>query len=380
VSRPFGSLLPPASAELAEGLAALRNVIDVAMPLKSKHRAALPGGVARLSALLTTEREHLPPDYMARPEHLSAYLHWFLPWNVYRQGRLLQGLDLDLPAGARILDLGAGPLTFLIALWLARPDLRDRELHYLAVDRAESALRTGRTIFAAVAGEKTPWRVETTSRGPGGPGRADLLVAANLINELAADRAGRQRGPEADPQERQLMGWEKSLAPGGRLLLIEPGVRPASARLVRLRTAAIERGWHVGAPCPHQETCPLPGRRGGSWCHFTAGTEGVPRWLSSLGKAAKMPKERASLSFLLLDQPRNDEATDPNRVRIVSDDFELPGRNRGRYACSAKGLLLLRERAGSRNEQPASGDMMTVRWPDAIERDPRSHAMIIDRD
>ncbi len=214
------SLLPAPPADLVDGLARLEPVLAEAFPLKPKHRAMLPRGVAALSALLTTDREDLPRDYMARPEHLSAYLHWFLPWNVYRQGRLLAGLGLDLPDGARITDVGAGPLTFLHALWLACPDLRARKLHYEAVDRAEPALKAGRTIFAGLAGEAADrWHVVTRGGAAGGrPGTAaDLVVAANMINELDNDRSGRRRGPDVDAAERLVMGWEKMVAPGGRL-------------------------------------------------------------------------------------------------------------------------------------------------------------------
>lgn len=378
MSRPRTTLLPEPSAPLAEGLAHLRPALDAALPLRPRHRAALPGGVARLSALLTTDRDRLPADYMSRPEHLAAYLHWFLPWNVMRLGRLLQGLAPDLPAGTRILDLGAGPCTFLVALWLARPDLRDRELRYLAVDRSEPALKAGRRLFAAMAGEDAPWRLSTTRRPPRG-GRADLLVAANMVNELDADRPARQKGPDLDPMERLVADWERLLDPAGRLLVVEPGVRTAAARLVRLRAAALERGWCAVAPCPHPDTCPLPGRRGGSWCHFAADAVGAPRWLAALGKAAKLPKERVSLSFLLLNRA-GEVPPARDRVRVVSDAFALPGGRRGRYGCSGRGLVLLRSAAGPGDAGTVSGDLVRVRWPERPERDPRSRALVVDHD
>jgi len=376
---PPETILPVPSAPLAEGSAHLRSVLDAVLPLQPRHRAALPGGIARLSALLTTDRDSLPPDYMSRPEHLAAYLHWFLPWNIQRQGRLLQGLDLDLASGARILDLGAGPCTFLAALWLARPELRERELRYLAVDRAEPALKAGRRLFQTLAGEDTPWRVDTTRRAPR-RGRADLLVAANYVNELEVDRPGRRKGPDLEPMEHLVADWERLLTPAGRLLVVEPGIRTAAARLVRLRAAALARGWRTLAPCPHQETCPLPGRRGGSWCHFAADAVGTPRWLAALGKSAKLPKERVSLSFLLMVRAEAEGAPAAGRVRVASDEFALPDRRRGCYGCSGKGLVLLRSRSGRSGSTPASGDLVRVRWPAKTERDPRSRALIVDLD
>ncbi|MFO7608183.1 MAG: small ribosomal subunit Rsm22 family protein [Candidatus Krumholzibacteriia bacterium] len=374
-------LLPGPSAELVDGLARLEGLLAQAFPLRPKHRAALPGGVARLSALLTTDRDDLPRDYLARPEHLAAYLHWFLPWNLYRQGRLLAGLPLDLAAGARLVDLGAGPLTFLLALWLARPDLRGLPLRYEGVDRAEPALRAGRDLFAALAGpEGAAWEIATRRGAAGphtGPG-ADLVVAANLLNELEPERGGRRRGPDVQEHERLVLGWERMVAPGGRLLLIEPGVRPAAAQLVRLRSAALERGWRVEAPCTHAETCPLPGRRGGAWCHFACDTAGAPRWLEALGRAAKLPKERASLSFLLLQAGGDMPAAGARfRVRVVSDVFDLPAGRRGCYACGEAGLVLLTLPLRDAEFLPASGDALAVTVPEGAARDGRSGAVVV---
>ena len=367
-------LLPGPSADLVDGLVRLERAVDRAQPLKGKHRASLPGGVAELSEMLTSERDQLPPDYMSRPVHLAAYLRWFLPWNVYRQGRLLQGLPLELPAEPRVLDLGAGPLTFACALWLARPELRERPVTILAVDRSEAALKAGRQVFTALAGDDCPWRLETRGRAAGGRmgPRADLLVAANLLNELGGDRtARRKRGPDQEGDERLLESWERQLAPTGRALIIEPGARTASARLVRLRADALEHGWKVAAPCPHGAECPLPGRRSGSWCHFGCDTRGMPAWVSKLAQRARLPKDRVSLSFLLLGR-RDVDLPQDGQVRVVSDEFSLDGGGKGRYGCTADGLVVLVGRGPT-----SSGELLPLRRPDRSARDPRSGAPLV---
>ena len=371
---PGKHLLPGPSADLVDGLARLEQAVDRAQPLKGKHRASLPGGVVELSEMLTSERDRLPPDYMSRPVHLAAYLRWFLPWNVYRQGRLLQGLPLKLPPEPRVLDLGAGPMTFACALWLARPELRERPLVLLAVDRSEAALKAGRQVFAALAGPDCPWRLETRGRAAGGRmgPPADLLVAANLLNELSDERGGRRRrGPDQENDERLLESWEKQLAPTGRVLIIEPGVRTAAARLVRLRTAALEHGWRMAAPCPHAGECPLPGRRSGSWCHFGCNTGGMPAWVVKLAQRARLPKDRVSLSFLLMGR-KNIPEPNAEVVRVVSDEFALDGGGRGRYGCTAGGLVVLTGRGPT-----SSGELLALRRPDVSVRDPRSGAPLV---
>jgi len=383
-------LFPLPSAELLDGLARLPRALSAAFPLKTKHRSALPGGISRLSDYLTIDRENLPRDYMSRPEFLAAYLHYYLPWNIYRQGRLLAGLDLVLKPGAHIVDLGSGPLTFLHALWLSRPGMRQQELDYLAIDRSESALKVGRKLFDTWA-EQTSWKIQTDNQ-PAGRKKfrpADLLVMANFINEVdrgpRSGRGSRSGDKDVDSSAIQMLErWEGQVADSGAILLIEPGVRDSGRALSRIRQAALERGWRVPAPCPHAEDCPMPGQRNTPWCHFTFPTGDSPAWLSRLSHKAKLPKDRASLSFMLLTRgedppvrirPPKSPGKGCSVVRVVSEGFDLPSGKRGRYGCSERGLVLLENRRGG--SAPVPGDQVTVKWPDADRRDPKSGALAI---
>ncbi len=369
-------LFPPPSAQLTDALARLEQVLAATQPLRPKHRQALSGGIRRLSDWLTTARDERPHDYLSRPENLSAYLHFFLPWNIYRQGRLLQGLDLSLPDGARVVDLGAGPLTFLLSLWCARPHLRERTLHYTAVDRSGPALKAGEAIFAALAPE-AKWEVRTVRSIVGDrlPG-ADLLILANFLNEI---ELGRGREEDDDVFAPLLDRWAGVCAAGGRVLLVEPGTRPAARRLTALRRSALERGWTVAAPCPHGGECPQPGGGRSPWCHFTFKPEGVPYWLYELSRRARLPKDRASLSFLLLHPPGAAAADVPptDVVRVVSEAFPLPDGGSGRYACTDRGLALLSSRRPADGPGPAPGDALAVTWPARPRRDAKSGALVV---
>lgn len=385
--RPFpGDLFPPAADDLLAGLNGLPELLQELMPLKEKHRRALAGGVRRLSAFLTVERDKLPHDYMARPEFLSAYLHYFLPWNIYRQGRLLQGLDLSIRPDSVIMDFGAGPLTFLNALWLTRPHLRRHGFRYFAFDRSDPALKVGRGLFKALSeGQPDGWQVRT-ERQLGAArrhGPADLVVAGNFINELAPPRGS--GGEEASAEEVLLSRWEALLKDEAAILVIEPGTRASARQLVRLRATALAQGWNVAAPCTHAGTCPMLGNRGGSWCHFNFKPGDIPEWLFKFSRKVGLPKERASLSFLLLTRgedppvrhiavarPRGDEGP----VRVISEPFELPGGLQGRYGCSERGMVLLQDR-GLADSGPPPGSLLRVKWPAHPNRDPKSRALVI---
>ncbi|MDR2759466.1 MAG: hypothetical protein LBB78_08795, partial [Spirochaetaceae bacterium] len=119
-------------------------------------------------------------------------------------------------------------------------------------------------------------------------------------------------------------------------------------------------------------------------------TEDAPAALQTLSAAAGLPKERASLSFLLTGPvgkepkvPQGEEKTLP--VRILSDRFPLPYRSRmqegnqnryGRYGCSARGLVLVIERESRKSNKSGELVMLTLGSPD--KRDPKTGALIAD--
>lgn len=384
-SRP-GALFPQADPELARGLAKIPDLLRGIIPMKEKHRKLLATGVRRLSGFLTTERENLPSDYMTRPEYLTAYLHYFMPWNIYRQARLLQGLDFSLKSGATILDFGAGPLTFLQAMWLARPHMRGNEYTYVGFDRSESALQAGRGLFDGLSGgDNKGWKIQT-ERQLGAARKsapADLIVAGNFINELNPPRSA--HGEEVSTEDLLLHRWGGLLKPDAAILVIEPGTRSSSKQLVRLRESALTMGWNVVAPCVHEGECAMPGNRGSAWCHFNFTPVDIPEWLFKFSRKVKLPKERASLSFLLLtrgEKPPVKTAKNPRPgdghglVRVISETFDLPEQNMGRYGCSNRGLVLLQNRKNSM-PGPQPGDLLTVKWPEKNQRDQKSTAIIV---
>ncbi len=330
-----GRLFPAPGPEAASLLVEYGMVLRQVLPLRASHARDLPSAIQSLSASLTSARGAGPkPGYLSDPRMLAAYAWYFLPWNLYRLIRLVRGLALDLPDGSVVVDAGAGPLTFAQALWIAAPHLRSRPLTFVCLDRSRAALALGRELFLTLAGEQGPWRVETVREElPRLPrGGADLLVAANVLNELAARRSASLSEKAARLAESLAGG----LAPGGRLLVVEPGVRASGKLLARLRASLVdEEGLALLAPCPHPGPCPLAARGSGTWCHFTGDAVGVPDWLEALSRRSGLPKRDVSLSFLFAGGPAG--SVDPALGRVVSNPFPAPGLEGAfaRYACAA---------------------------------------------
>lgn len=364
------TLFPPLPPDLCRALEGFGPVLDKVLPLKARHRAELPGNIRRLSELLTEGREDLGRDYMGDPRTFAAYLRYFLPWNLFRLARLFTGLDLDVPDGATLADFGSGPLTVPLALWLARPALRTRKLNLVCVDRTPKPMRAGLDLFKTLAGGNPPWRITLVKGSLGQPlrERADLLVVANTLNELSWSR----REDLGDDVFRLAEFLSRAVTPNGRILVVEPGVRGSGRMLSALRAACLEFHLNPQAPCPHLRSCPMPGREPGPWCHFNFDTRGTPVWLARLTEAARLTKRNLSLSFLLLTAKHEPP---PDKVRVVSEPFDLPEGHRGQYACSARGLTLLRLPATGRPFFP--GQSLTAAFPDRPERDRKSNAVIL---
>jgi hypothetical protein len=423
--------LTSSSACLA-ALEALEGVLDEAVPLTAKHRAELRGDIRRLWEELTSEKESRSAEYLGTPPALSAYLRYFLPWNVFRLASILSNADFCLPDKAVIADIGSGPLTFPIALWISRPELREVPLTIYCMDRVERVMESGLAIFETlcmrVDGRLPPWRIELRKESFGAPlpEKAQLLTAANVFNEFFW-KDKRSLGERALDTARGLLSYTTQ---NGSLFVMEPGDPRSGAFITALRAALIAEGAAPLGPCPHSLSCPMPGifrhllppeetravkgdpnaapsrfvlptvvmpkkRDKYPWCHFGIDALAAPAWLEALSEEAGLPKERAVLSYLWAARgvlarapvglpPEAAKGSDRDRraragrgilVRVVSDPFALPDGSSGQYACSSIGYTMLKLSRGE--EAFASGDLLEVTTSSMQKTDDKSGAAIL---
>jgi hypothetical protein len=405
-------------------LSVLLSVIEETFPVPGRFRSKLPGDVAELSRLLTSARGERDGGYLNRPNLLSAYLRYFLPWNVFRLCRVFsfaagssasltgRGILPLLSDGDAVTDLGSGPLTLPIALWIAFPELRRTKPEFRCVDKSAAVLEAGHKLFKAFcasSGADAAWRIKTIHASMEEPLRgkpAKLVSAINVFNEISAGKylGGRFEG---NAQKAAVL-LDRHCAPDGLILAAEPGNPQGGAFITALRAALLEKGRPPAAPCPHAGPCPMSANaaaefhgekqkitgdknKKAKWCHFAFDTEAVPPALHKLSAAAGIPKERATLSFLLSGpvtdrqvQGANSARTDGNAapdllgVRIISDAFPVSvGKTgTGRYGCSQKGMVLV---TGSRTQLNAavSGTLLELPFPADERRDPISGALVV---
>ena len=379
---PLFNALSPETRRILDSVPALINKI---FPIPGKFRSELPSNIAELSRLLTNRRGDRSLSYQGRPGFLSAYLHYFLPWNLYRLCLLLSRLDITLSPGDTITDIGCGPLTLTSALWIARPDLRKTPLEFFCLDRNSPVLAAGKKFFASLGEEAGSWKIHTVREDinlrQAGVTRktrsASLVCAVNLFNEIYEtlphnNTAGLRRMAANAAQLLNSLSKDDAC-----LLTVEPGV-PLSGQFISfLRTSFLEMGRPPSSPCPHTAACPFPGGKK-RWCHFAFETFEAPKELMRLSASAGLPKERLVFSFLLAGpvskQPAPSAKTE-KKMRVISDAFPLPDNRYGRYCCSSSGLVLL---AGDKRrvERTVPLSLVTPVFTADRQRDKKSGALI----
>lgn len=389
------SLFSNIPAESQKILLDFDTIVQGVRPLSSKQMQLLPKDIRDLSHLLTDEREDRRFGYMNQTTALTAYVRYYQWWNLVRLTRLFAGIGAEkfnIPENGLCLDIGSGPLTVPIALWIACPSLRSKKLRWYCMDTSQSALSLGEELFLAVAARTAqatgevvePWNIVRIKgeMGTAMHNAVDFISCANVFNEMV-----QSSGKPPEYSAKKALETFSSYSKGkGTFLIIEPGTPPSARFLSALRSALLKKDWNPIFPCPHSEECPMAGKRGGKWCHFVfSAEEGVPPKLKKLSVLAGLPKDRASLSFILAKKGFSNIEAETNaylerkmQVRIASDLIRLPKGRKGYYGCSKQGLVLVVSR--KEDFSLASGDLIDVKIPAYIVKDEKSGATIIDLD
>jgi len=353
-------------------------LIEKTFPIPSRFKSSLPSDIAELSRLLTNKRGERSLSYLTRPNFLSAYLYYFLPWNLYRLCLLLPSINLNLSSGDSITDIGCGPLTFASALWISRPDLRKIPLEINCIDRSGPALEAGKKFFEALcnhsnAGENKDkpdnlWKINLLkqdidfrkTKKPNNKNRKkpSLVCALNIFNEIYDNISHNNTDGLRQIAQNAALFLHNEASEDGTILTVEPGVPQSGKFISMLRNELIKLNRLPLSPCTHAASCPyLPPPKTGHaqvtrgrnwidtkkrWCHFSFETASAPAELHKLSKAAKLPKERLVFSYIYTDKVSvNKKSGGKMDARVISDMFLLPENRYGRYGCSEKGLILI---------------------------------------
>lgn len=372
------------------------EIIQNVRPLNSRQLQQLPDNIRALSHQMTDERSSRRLGYMNENIQLSAYIRYFTWWNLVRLTRLFSNLPAEsFPASDCVcLDCGSGPLTVVTALYLARPELRKLKLTWYCLDVSANSMSLGEDVFLSICAKlnENPWQIIRVkgSFGTSIKQKASFITCANMLNEL--DQASTM--PPEYQTKKYFDQFRQYSSENTKFLLIEPGVPKAARTLSLLRERFLKNGNSIIAPCPHALDCPMSGFKAytgskNKWCNFAFSTEGAPSKLVKLSERAKLPKERATLSFLSVNNKaaeakEKSSEKDMRLIRVASDKIRLPNYMCGYYGCSEFGLTLVtlpdenNTRVAKPDVIPESGDLLEVKikTPD-LPVDEKSGAIII---
>ncbi|MBI3556701.1 MAG: hypothetical protein HY074_10600 [Deltaproteobacteria bacterium] len=262
----------------------------------------LQADVHSLSEGFTDGRGQLDLRYFEDPRFQAAYLAYFVPLNFEKAHMLLSShsgvwpSELDVTKPQRWVDFGCGPGTAALAALAAYKNRykKIKELppvHLDLVDNQTSALNLAESLvteFAKKLGLTVKISLHTTL--PSESGQYDLALAANVLNELPPEEGTLAR-------ELLLQLWDSTR---GVMLVLEPGHRVPSQRLVRYRERLLKTSpgeVKILGPCHHTAKCPV--HRTKHWCHFSEPvTEG--RLIDLNLRIFKDPRSWLKFSYLLV--------------------------------------------------------------------------------
>jgi ribosomal protein RSM22 (predicted rRNA methylase) len=241
-----------------------------------------------------------------------------------------------------LLDVGAGTGAASWATTAVWPTIDNLTL----VDREPAAVAVGRRLAAApgaTTGALTgaTWLVADANAEL--PGPADVVVAAYLLGEF-------------DDAARPDLVARLWAATDGLLVLVEPGSRAGFDRVRTARTALIEAGGHVVAPCPGDEPCPI---KDPAWCHFLARLDRSP--LQRGAKAAERSWEDEPFSYVVVSRA----PADPAARIVLGRPRQRPGMVELRVCVDGR----IERRVLSRRDGPAWKVARDLAWGDAVPQD-----------
>lgn len=305
---------------------------------------ALASNVAKLSSLLTRERETLPVSYLKDEGMRRAYLLYFLPSNLHKIHMPLHELSLH-PSNLlskerlRVLDIGSGPGTAILGTmdFFAAHEKRP-VLEFTAIDHVAENLRDSEALFGLFR-ERVPLvavlktirsSIEMASSFPKGP--YDIIVLSNILNEVAyldEDRSSK-RVAILKTIIRDL------LAADGSCIIIEPALRQTSREMLLVRDALLNEGLHIYSPCLTGENCPAL-QNPKDWCHEDVPWE-FPEIVREVDRLTGLRKDSLKFSYIVIrkDGLSVKDNYGDSSFRVVSEPLVSKGKMEF-YLCGAGG-------------------------------------------
>lgn len=209
-----------------------------------KSESELLKAIQKLRDNFTTSREKIG-EYLKDEKLVSAYTAFYLTTNFPKFAEVLEKIELSQEklANFEIIDIGAGPGTFMLAQLENNPN---------------------QSVFGI---ESSPLMLEQANKlikefYPNSS--AKVVGSTKAIAEKTKKRLGIFGHSANEMEPHQVLKLIKDLDLN-EVLFIEPGTKSFFAKALDIRAELIGKGFNILYPCPGQSTCPMNG--GEDWCH-----------------------------------------------------------------------------------------------------------------
>lgn len=201
--------------------------------------------VGEVGKLFNFYRENID-QYREDEKLVSAYCAYYLTTNYPKlfQSLELLGEGFDISSFDRIVDIGTGPGTFLLAL----SDLASESAALQGVDISPVMLSQAKRILEGLRPERKIELASSVTSLKDTKGKT-LAIFTHSLNEMGPKKAAE---------------YIEKISPDA-ILVLEPGTKESFAKALDFRTWCIGREFNVAYPCFSNSACPLDLEK--DWCH-----------------------------------------------------------------------------------------------------------------
>jgi len=239
-------------------------------------------------------------------------------------------------------------------------------LKILGIDQNEAILRDAKALFKYVGDRNhvfeylaAPIRARSL-RGNIGSARFDIIIVANLLNELTDD---------GEPHRLCKHLLDEHLNDTGHLIVIDPALRETTRPLMEMRDRIVEKDEaHVLAPCLHQKYCPMLRKNERDWCHLYIEWD-RPKMIGQMDEHVGTDHTYLKMAYLILQRAEKMiSAPSENLHRVVSSPLVSKGKIE-LVLCADDGILR-RVRRLDRDRSELNADFDRAKRGDIVYLEP----------
>ena len=228
----------------------------------------------------------------------AAYLGYFLPLNFARLAAVFhEASQLGFQWQTPVIDIGSGPGTAHLAALSLLPHSalwKSWEVSTHAID-----------LHQKILGQKNSDNVEWLQKQPSF--KKSTVIASYALNEWP--------------------NWPQTLLEAEQIIIVEPSTQMAGRRLMEFRQKLIDQGFHIWAPCTHQQLCPLLTESKRDWCHDRIYFN-PPEWWTELETHLPMRNQTLTFSYLIASRAKPKQQTSQQKARVIGDTLYEKGKTR----------------------------------------------------